>query len=238
MSLPRRAALLIVALLLLAAPGLAACTSGGDGDTKQTAPQLLATAKKTLDAAKSLHFQLSSTGAPAGGTSLTGGEGDVVRPSSFSGTLKVNVSGIAANLKVISAGGKVYAQLPLTSSYQVIDPATFGFGDPGALLDPQTGISQLLTAATNAELGAKKRVNGEVVQQVTADLPGDLVQKLLTSKDPAKPVKARMSIATGSGQLRQVVLDGPFFEADRTGSYTLQLSKFGEDVSITAPAVG
>jgi LppX_LprAFG lipoprotein len=237
-GLPRRAALLVVALLLLAAPAVSACTGGGSSDKGQTADQLLAAAKRTLDAAKSLHFQLSSTGAPAGGTSLTGGEGDVERPSSFAGTLKVTVSGVAADLKVVSVDHKVYAQLPLSSGYQVIDPSAFGFGDPGALLDPQAGISQLLTAATDAKLGEKKRVNGEVVQEVTADLPGDLVQKLLTSKDPSKPVKARMAIATSNDQLRQVQLTGPFFLAERDGSYTLQLTKYGADVSITAPPVG
>lgn len=236
MSSPRRVALLLLGLLLVVAPGLAACSGGSS--SQESAPQLLANAKKTLDSTKSLHFALSSTGAPSTGTLLTGGEGDIARPSSFQGTLQVSVSGNPVSLKVISVGQKVYAQLPFTTSYSVIDPAAFGFGDPGALLDPQTGISQLLTAATNARLGDEKRVGGEVVREVTADLPGDLVQKLLTSKDPTKPVKARMSIATGNDQLRQVELTGPFFTADKDGTYTLQLSKFGADVSITAPATG
>jgi hypothetical protein len=238
-SPPRRAALLL-ALLLLVAPSLAACSggSGGGGGSTQAAPQLLAKAKKTLDSTKSLHFALSSTGAPSTGTVLTGGQGDIARPSSFQGTLQVLVSGNSVGLKVISVDKKVYAQLPFTAGYSVIDPAAFGFGDPGALLDPTTGISQLLTAATNAKLGAEKRVSGDVVREVTADLPGDLVQKLLTSKDPSKQVKARMSIASGNDQLRQVELTGPFFTADQDGTYTQQLSKFGADVSITAPAAG
>jgi LppX_LprAFG lipoprotein len=234
-SLPRRAALLLVALLLVAAPGLAAC--GGD-DTGQSASQLLAKARSTLDAARTLHFRLTSTGAPSAGTALTGGEGDVARPASFQGTLKATVSGIPAGLKVVSVGGTVYAQLPLSPGYQVVDPSSFGFGNPGALLDPKTGISQLLTAAEGAKLGDRKRVDGEVVREVTATLPGDLVQRLLTSKDPAKDVRATMSVADGSGQLRQVELTGPFFSAQSNGSYTLQLTRYGADVSITAPAVG
>jgi lipoprotein LprG len=234
-GLPRRSALLLVALLLLVAPGLAAC---GGGSTGGSATQLLAKARSTLDAAKTLHFVLTSTGAPSGGTSLIGGEGDVARPASFQGTLKATVSGIPASLKVVSVGGTVYAQLPLSPGYQVVDPSSFGFGDPGALLDPRTGISQLLTAAKDAQLGDRKRADGEVVREVTATLPGTLVQQLLTSKDPAKDVRATMSIADGSGQLRQVRLTGPFFTAERDASYTLQLTKYGADVSITAPAVG
>jgi lipoprotein LprG len=230
----RRAALALVALLL-AAPVLAGCSGGG---SQESATDLLARARKTLDATKTLHFVLDSSGAPATGTALVGGAGDMARPSSFRGTLKVLVSGNTVDLAVVSVGGRVYARLPFSTGYRVVDPATFGFGDPGALLDPRTGISQLLTAVRSPKLEGEKRVGGDVVREVTGDLPGDLVQKLLTSKDASKPVHAHLSIATGSGQPRRVQLTGPFFTADRDGTYTLQLSQFGADVRITAPPTG
>lgn len=231
----RRFALALLALLL-ALPVLAGCSGGGG--SSESAPDLLAKAKKTLDDTQSLHFVLTSSGAPSTGTLLTGGNGDIARPSSFRGTLNVRANGTPVDLKVVSVNGKVYAELPFTSSYGLIDPKTFGFGDPGALLDPQTGISQLLTEAQHAKLGDEKRVNGEVVREVTADLPGQLVADLLTSKDPSKPVQARFSIASDSGQLRRAALTGPFFTATGEGTYTLDLSKFGEHVTITAPATG
>jgi lipoprotein LprG len=227
----RRAALALMAVLV-ALPVLAGCTGGGSSDS---APDLLAKAKKTLDSTKTVHFVLTSTGAPATGTILTGGEGDIARPSSFEGTLKVQAVGSNVDLKVVSSGGTVYAQLPFAKSYSTIDPAAFSFGDPGKLLDPKTGISQLLTATTTPKLGAEKRVNGEVVREVTGQLPGELVQQLLTSKDPSKPVQARYSIATDSGQLLRAALTGPFFDATQNGTYTLDLSKYGADVTITAP---
>ena len=228
----RRAALALVALLV-AAPLLAGCSGGGGSG--QSAPDLLAKAKQTLDGTKTLHFVLDSSGAPATGTALVGGEGDMARPASFQGSLKVEVSGNTVDLKVISIGGTVYAQLPFTSAYSVIDPKTFGFGDPGALLDPKTGISQLLTAVRSPKLGDEKRVGGQVVREVSGDLPGDLVQRLLTSKDASKPVHATFSIATDRNEPLRVELTGPFFTADKSGTYTLQLSKFGADVQITAP---
>ena len=127
---------------------------------------------------------LDSTGAPDTGTVLVGGEGDIARPASFQGTLKVRALGSTLDLKVVSVDGTVYAQLPFTSSYSKVDPAQFGFGDPGALLDPDTGISQLLAKAESAKLGDEKRVGGEVVQEVTAEIPGDLVEQILTSAGP------------------------------------------------------
>ena len=233
----RRAVLALLALILLTAPVLSACGGSGDGSA-QAAPQLLARAKTTLDKAPSAHFVLTSSGAPTTGTALVGGEGDIARPSSFQGTLKVLAAGATVDLKVISVAGTVHAQLPFTTTYSVVDPAAFGFGDPGALLDPDTGISQLLKGATSAKLGSEKRVNGEVVREVSADLPGALVQKILTSKDPSKPVKAQFSIASDSGQLRRAVLTGPFFSATEEATFTLDLSKFGAHVSITAPPTG
>ena len=229
----RRAVVPLVAAVVLA--GTVSCSGGGSGTS---APDLLAHAKKTLDAASSAHFVLTSDGVPDTGTLLVGGTGDIERPSSFAGTLKVQTSGTTADLKVVSVGGTVYAQLPFLPTYSVIDPAQFGFGDPGALLDPDTGISQLLAKAENAKNGKEKRVDGEVVQEVTADLPGQLVADLLTSQDPSKTVTADFLIAKDSGELRRAELTGPFFTAEDDGTYTLELSDFGEHVQITAPPTG
>jgi LppX_LprAFG lipoprotein len=227
----RRTALALLALILTATPALAACGGG----SSESAPHLLARAKTTLDKASSAHFLLASTGAPTTGTALVGGQGDIARPSSFQGTLKVLASGATVDLKVISVDRTVYAQLPFTTGYSVVDPAQFGFGDPGALLDPHTGISQLLAAATSAKLGDERRVGGEVVREVSAQLPGDLVQQVLTSKDPSKPVHAQFSIVSDSGELRRAALTGPFFSATDDATFTLDLSDFGAHVAITAP---
>ena len=220
---------------LLALAVLSGC---GGGEPEESADELLDRARTTLDDTQSVHFTLTSEGAPATGTHLVGGEGDIARPSSFEGTLKVLAFGATADLEVISVDGTVYAQLPFTSGFSVVDPAQFGFGDPGALLDPETGISQLLAEAENAELGEESRVDGEVVREVTADLPGELVEQILTSEDPTTPVDARFSIASDSGELRRAVLTGPFFSADDEATFTLELSDFGADVEITAPPTG
>ena len=183
----RRTGIPLLALAVLALPVLAGC-SGGAEEQEESASDLLARAKTTLDEARSAHFVLASEGAPESGTLLVGGEGDIARPASFDGTLNVRALGSTLDLEVISVDGTVYAQLPFTSGFSVVDPSQFGFGDPGALLDPGTGISQLFTEATNAELGEESRVDGEVVREVTADLPGDLVKELLASADPSQAV--------------------------------------------------
>jgi hypothetical protein len=232
----RHAGIRLLAVALLAGPALTGC--GGDATDAESAPDLLARAKTTLDDASSAHFVLDSEGAPETGTVLVGGEGDLARPSSFEGTLKVLALGSSLDLAVVSVDGTVYAQLPFTSSFSEVDPTAFGFGDPGALLDPETGISQLLGSAESATLGEERRVDGEVVREVTAELPGELVEQLLTSADPTQPVQATFSIVTESGELRRAELTGPFFAPGADATYTVDLSDFGDDVEITAPPVG
>jgi LppX_LprAFG lipoprotein len=231
----RRTGIRLLALAVLAGPVLAGC---GGGEPEESAADLLSRAKTTLDDASSAHFVLDSEGAPDSGTLLVGGEGDIARPSSFQGTLKVRALGSTLDLEVVSVDGTVYAQLPFTSGFTEVDPAQFGFGDPGALLDPETGISQLLAEAEDAELGEESRVDGEVVREVTAELPGELVEQILTSDDPSQPVQARFSIATETGELRRAELTGPFFTAEDDATYTVELSDFGADVEITAPPTG
>ena len=234
MSLGRRRRLRLLAVVLAATGVLAGCSGGSE----ESAPDLLARAKTVLDEASSVHFVLSSENPPETGTALLGGEGDLARPSSFEGTLQVQAAGGSLDLEVVSVDGTVYAQLPFTTGFSEVDPGQFGFGDPGALLDPETGISQLLAEAQQAELGEERRVDGEVVREVTAQLPGQLVADLLTSQDPEQDVDARFSVASESGELRRAELTGPFFAAEEKATFTLELSDFGADVDITAPPVG
>ncbi|MPQ97475.1 LppX_LprAFG lipoprotein [Modestobacter sp. I12A-02628] len=231
--------LVTAAVTLLLGAGVLAGCGGDDGeDGGESAADLLTRAKTTLDAAPSLAFELSSEGAPDSGQAVLGGRGSIARPSSFDGTLQVQSVAGTFDLDVVSIDGTVYAQLPFAQTFSVVDPATLGFGDPGALIDPDTGISQLLTAAEDPQLGGESRVNGEVVREVTADVPGELIDQLLTTADADAPVQAVLSVVADSGQLRRVQMTGPFFEAGTDATYTIELTDYGSDVTITAPPTG
>ncbi|MGY1708269.1 LppX_LprAFG lipoprotein [Geodermatophilus sp. SYSU D00758] len=224
---------------LLALAGLALLAGCGGDEPAVTAEGLLEQARTTLEETDSVHFVLTSEGAPAAGTALVGGEGDIARPASFSGTLQVRTAGTTLDLPVVSVDGTVWAELPFTSGFTEVDPADFGFGDPGTLLDPDTGITQLLAGAENAELSEERRVEGTVVREVTASLPGGLVEQVLATQDPRRPVDARLAIDPETGELRSAELVGPFFTAEgEDGVYTLELRDYGADVDITAPPTG
>jgi hypothetical protein len=222
-----RLALLVVALVM----SLAGCSGGSD----VSPTELLRQAKTTLDEATSVHFTLDTAEEPDGSAGLLGGEGDLLRPASFQGTLRVLVAGSQVEVEVVSVDGTVYAQLPFTDGFSVVDPADFGIGDPATLLDTDEGISQFLEAVEDPRLGEERRVDGEVVREVAGRLPGDLVEQLLTSEDPGQPVDVTFAITAERNQLRRAELTGPFIAAQDDATYVVELTDYGADVEISAP---
>lgn len=217
------------ALALTTAVGLVSC---GSPPADPTA--LLHKAKMLVDAARSVHFQLSSSGAQGAGPVITGGSGELVRPASFSGMLNVTLSGFAVDVTVVSTGGSFLVKLPTDTSFVPANPGDYGFADPAQLLDPQHGVSGLLLLCQSTVLNSDDRYNGELLHEVGCTLPGNAVAELLTSADPSQGVAATFGV-NGDNELRKVVLDGPFYSATKHSTFTLVLDKYGENVSITAP---
>lgn len=220
---------------VLALSALAGCSGANDRESKPE--ELLAAAKAKLDAASSARFVLTSANVPEDTASLVGGKGVLARPAKFRGELQVSLGNNVANVSVISVDGTVYAKLPFATTYAETDPKRFGIGDPGALMDPDNGVSNLLVKASKVELADRTRIGNEVVQQITGQVPGQLVADLLVTADATKPVDAIFALTEKTGEVRRVALTGPFFRADLNSTLTVVLDRYGEKVSITAPDV-
>jgi hypothetical protein len=226
---------LMAALALTALVTVTGCSGGSDAGQAGPTAQLTA-ARTALDGTKSLHFTLTSADVPAGGTRLMAGEGLVARPNAFQGKLAVQLNDNKVTIDLVSVGGKVYAKLPFSDAFQVTDPASFGLSDPANLIDATTGISRMFGELTGVTAKGEQRIGNDVVTEIDGSLPGSLVDDLLTSADPAKPVQAKLFITTSTHQLRRVVLTGPFFEKTQDSTFNLLLDQYGTPVTITAPA--
>jgi len=172
------------------------------------------------------------------GTEIVGGEGDAKRPASFAGKLDVSFEGLPLALNVVSVAHTFYVKLPLSTGFEITDPAKYGFNDPAVFLDPDRGLSTMLAQARAPSLGEPDRYQGEELQEVRAQLPGDLVAGLLTNADAGRPrrdVPVTLGITAGSHELRRAVLTGLFFSPEKTSTYTLILDRYGEDVNIKPP---
>ncbi len=238
MRAPGRSAVVLAAAALVMGL-LAGCSNDGasnsGGTTAPDAAALLAEAKAQFDAATSAHFVLTSDNVAPDKTALVGGEGVAARPPAFKGDLDVRIGGGTVSVSVISVDGTVYAKLPFASTYQVTDPAALGIGDPATFLDPDRGLGRLFSEMTKPRLGRRARIDGEVVQVVKGSVPGDVVDQVLTSADPAQPVDVELALVKGDSELRRAVLTGPFFAADTQSTFTVVLDRYGDDVQIDAP---
>ena len=59
---------------------------------------------------------------------------------------------------------------------------------------------------------------------------------LLTSAAPSRPVAATVGVDASTHQLRRVSMVGPFFSATQDSTFTVVLSNYGENVTVTPPA--
>jgi lipoprotein LprG len=198
--------------------------------------QLLRDAKQSVDSAPSLHFTLTSANVAGTGTLLSGGTGVAKRPDGFTGNLTVVVSGFTVSVDVVSIGGVFYARTPLGLGFDKTDPAKYGFGDPGKFLDPNNGLSSLLSVCASPSNRDGDRLNGEQLDEVACALPGARVAALLTSADPSQPVQATVGVDSTTHQLRRVVMVGPFFDKAHPSTFTVVLDNYGQNVTITPPA--
>src|SRR5215471_3054925 len=213
---------------------LAAC-----GGAQGSGVSLLTRAKTMLDAAGSAHFTLSSSGAHSdSGVTLLGGSGDIQRPDAFTGTLNIIISGFTTSVAAVSTHGTFYIRNPLDNQFETADPTQYGFADPARLINPSSGLSSLLLKCADVSQQGDDRLAGQLLHELSCSLPGSAVQALLTDAAPDQTVSARVGVVADSGQLRRVVLTGPFYSSTSTTTFTLVIDNYGANVTITAPATG
>jgi lipoprotein LprG len=129
----------------------------------------------------------------------------------------------------------VYAELPLTSGYQEVDPSEYGAPDPAQLMSPDEGFSSLLTATTDLETGESVRGgadNKEVLTEYTGSVPSTAVANVIPSAEGDFDVTYSI---TSEGELREAVLTGVFYPDSDEMTYTLEFDDYGTEPDITAP---
>ncbi|MEP6528117.1 MAG: LppX_LprAFG lipoprotein [Nocardioidaceae bacterium] len=237
MHRPRRPAALALAIVaaLISLACVTACSGDHEPVTDGPDPsQLLADAKQALDAAGSLEFTLSTDNLPAGTGGVLTAHGTGTHAPAFQGDLSVSRSGLTVGAKVIAVGGEVYAKIGPLPTYTEIDPADYNAPDPAALMDRRTGLSALLTAATDVRADGEIRDGSDLLTKITGTVPGDAVAGLFPSADPGPGYPATFTIDEDS-HVRSVKVTGPFYEGHGDVTYTVTFDSYGNKVEISAP---
>ena len=220
---------------LLPALALTACTGDDTDKPTRTPGQVLAAAKEKLDDASGVRLSLDSEGLPEDQDALVSATGVLTHAPAFDGQIVVQYAGFAPEVPIVAVDGKVFAQLPLTTGWQEIDPAEYGAPDPAALIDPETGLSSFLTATTGVEKGKSVRGgsdNSEVLTSYRGSLPAQTAAVIVPGV--AGDVDATYTI-TDDGELRTAELTGDFYGTGASTTYTLTVEDYGITKEITAP---
>ena len=222
-----------LALLVLAASfGLLSCSGQGGSDGASLA-QRLAAAKEQLDSSPSLRFVLSTDELPAGLAGLLEADGVGTHAPAFQGDIKVSQSGLSVEAKVTAVENDVYAKISFSPVYTRIDPADYGAPDPARLMDEKAGISSLLTAADKLADDGERRDGADVLQSISATIPGSAVAGIFPSA-ASTPFDATFDL-TEADQLRSAEITGRFYRGEPSVTYTLELTSYGERVEISPP---
>jgi lipoprotein LprG len=234
---PRGRALALLAVLMSAALVLTGCGGGGEAKDKpkdKSPTEVMAQAKKLFDDASSVHINLATASTPSGGNGVLGASGDVTHDPAFEGDVKVVLNGLTATVPVTSVGGKVYAKLPLSTKYATINPTEYGAPDPADFVDPNAGLSALLTQLDGLKKGKKSRSGDKILTSYSGTLPGTAVKKIIPSANAKKTYETVVGVDE-KGYARTVKVTGFFFSGNDDVTYDVKLSAYDQGVEITAP---
>lgn len=233
MNAPVRDHARVVVLLVALVVPLSACSDdeGGAGETPEDA---LAAAKTALDETSGVTLSLATAELPDDVDGVLAATGVATHAPAFDGNLTVVVNGLDVEVPVVSVDGKVYAKLPFTRAFAEVNPADYGAPDPAQLMDPETGLSTWLTAATGVEEGDRVRDGEIVLSSYTGSLPGEVVDASIPSADGDADFPATFQIDQ-DGRLRLVEISGPFYGSKGTVDYTVGLDDYGTDQDIRKP---
>jgi lipoprotein LprG len=222
--------LLAIALLL------AGCQSDSDGETTGTSElqKRLSAARTTIDDAETVDISLATKSLPDGVTGLLSATGQGNHSPAFKGKVKVVTGGSTLSADVVSADGTLKAKTSFSPLYLEIDPASLKAPDPAALLDPETGVTQILDQTETLKAGEESRDGSDVLTSITGTLPGSLVRTIIPSADAAETFDVRYRL-TDDDELRDATLKGPFYPEGGDVTYTVKITTSDEPVTIKVP---
>jgi hypothetical protein len=238
-SLRGRAFPLLASLLLLAACGGSPAGPAVSPTPTPTEQEIARRAVDRLGAVQSFHFDLATDtgGKPVGGGSglaLVSATGDAARPDELSASLQASVGGFVAAVKYISAGGKHYMTDPLSQQWIEVPPQF----NTIAVFSPDSGASSIVNSLEGLKRQGVESIDGLDSYHLAGTAPGSVLQPLLGASAPS-PLKADVWIGAADSLTRRIILTGPIFQGDPDATVrTLNLSKFDQPVTISAPTPG
>jgi lipoprotein LprG len=225
-------------LAVLAALSIAAALVGGCSSSKQSAAPLpdaatlLAKSNLTTRNVKSVHLVLSVAGKIKGlpVKTLTG-DLTTSPDTAAKGEANLTVLGSTVDAEFVVDEGTLYAAL--TPGHWESFGAASAIYDPSEILNPNTGLANVLTNISNPKSDSRETINGQSTVKITGTASVDAVNGLAPQLKATQPLPATMWIQeTGDHQVVQAKLD-----QSAGNSVQMTLSNWNAPVQVTKPPV-
>jgi lipoprotein LprG len=227
--------LAIFAALFTAVLLFAGCSKSEDsGKELPDAATLLKESSETTKAQSSVHLKLSVQG-EIQELPIETLEGDLTNAPAVAAQGKANLIFLGqklADVGFVVADGNLFAALTSGGAYQDFGPAADIY-DVSAILNPDTGLANILANFTEPKADGRETVNGVETVRVTGTVTADAVNKIAPQIAATGPVPATAWIQEdGKHELAQAKLD-----VSPNNSITMNTTEWGKPVTVTKPAV-
>ena len=212
---------------------LAAC--GGDAG-RPDAQEVLAAATVAMNQVRAVHFILDLDDAPIEmlpGLEVNRAEGDVVRPDRMQAKLTARVLGMVISVNFRAINDVQYVTNPVApNQWQALPTPAIA----GSLLDPQVGVTAILSGLVDAKVEARESLDGVDTWRLTARADNALVAPFFQSQPVPGTTAVETWIGADDSFVYRVILTGPTIlgDPDDVGR-TIEFSAFGEVVEIARP---
>jgi lipoprotein LprG len=230
--------LAILAALLTSVALVAGCSSSSSsqdsGKELPDAATLLRESAATTKTQTSAHLKLSVQGQIAE-LPIESLEGDLTQAPAVAAKGTANIVFLGQRLEGVQfvvSDGNLYASLTAGGALSNFGPAADIY-DVAAILNPDVGLANVLTAFTDGKSEGRETVEGVQTVRITGNVSADAVNKIAPQISAKGPVPATAWVAEdGNHELMQARL-----EPSPGNSVTMTLSKWGEPVTVDKPAV-
>jgi len=225
-------ACLSIATALIAGCSFSSSSTGGgplpDGKT------LVGQSASTTKNLKSAHLVLTVIG-KIPGLPVRNLTGDLTTSpdTAAKGNAQITYLGQDISADFVVVGGDLYTNAlnPGDPTMTDVGPASQVY-DPSALLNPDTGVANVVANFNDAKSEGRDQVSGQTTVRITGTVSADAVNKIASPFKATKPVPATAWIVeSGDHQLAQVNL-----QYSQGNNVQMTLSNWGQPVQVSKPA--
>ncbi|MCI4676117.1 LppX_LprAFG lipoprotein [Candidatus Mycolicibacterium alkanivorans] len=228
----RRMFAVLAALLASAALFVSGCSASKPAENLPDAPGPLQQSIQATKALKSAHLEITVNG-KIDGLPVKKLSGDLTNVPSvaISGNSTISMGGSDVDIQLVVLEGTLFAALT-PNNWLDMGPAADIY-DPSVILNPDTGLANMLNSISDAKSQASETINGVNTVRIAGKVTADAVNKLIPQIKATGPIPATVWIGKDDPhQLVQAKVD-----PSEGSSVQLTLSDWDKPVTVTKPAV-